>query len=74
LSGDEFLASTGKIRSRWILTDSEDLFFQRRILTGKQDKQEAGKNERWEERRVVSDVHLFVPEQIYFFDRLNNPF
>ena len=52
LSGDVFLASPDKIVSTWILPESQDLFFQarilyrrngKRILTDNQENQESGK-------------------------------
>jgi hypothetical protein len=54
LPGDTILASPAKIRSTWILPESQDLFFQtrilyrrngKRILAGNQEKKESGKNE-----------------------------
>ncbi len=53
LPGKAFLASPAKIGSTWILPESQDLFFQarilyrrngKRILTDIQEKQEPGKN------------------------------
>ena len=52
LPGETILASPAMIRSTWILPESQDLFFQarilyrkdgKRILTDKQEKQESGK-------------------------------
>jgi hypothetical protein len=45
LAGDALLASQDKIRSTWILSESQDLLFQTRILTANQEKQESGKND-----------------------------